>query len=270
MSRYSFQRRDTFMNSLDPVSKIIWVLCVSILAISMNMVIPQLTNLAAVLVVTFVLNRTSIDDFWLKTRFFFLVSTSYFIIQMLVVPGSSMLASIGPITFTWEALEVAGSTSMRIFILIIISLVFAKSTSPRDLALALNQKLHLNYVVSFMVFIGLRYLPLVEEISSNIKEAHMVRGVGEKPGIVGKFRNFKRYSVPLLATVLERGRITAWALDSKGFRAYPTRTNTYVIVIPMAGKIFSALWILLTLSWLTAILIFNWHAPTLVSLLQGK
>ena len=270
MSRYAFQKRNTFMNSIDPVSKIIWLLCVSILALSINMVIPQLTNLAAVLVVTFVLGRTSINDFWLRTRFFFFVSTSYFFIQMLVVPGSSVLASIGPITFTWEALEVAGSTSMRIFILIIISLVFTKSTSPRDLALALNQKLHLNYVISFMVFIGLRYLPLVEEIYSNIKEAQMVRGVGEKPGIMGKFRNLKRYSVPLLATVLERGRITAFALDSKGFRAYPTRTNTYIIVIPIAGKIFSVVWILLTLSWFAAILIFNWHAPTLESLLSGK
>lgn len=260
--RYSYVRRRTFMHSLDPVSKLVWVIAVSILAVTTQTVSLQALLLLSVLFVSFVLARIPIAEFWRNTRYFLIISAAYFVIQLVFVPGQHVFGHLGPVKLTWEALDTGITTALRIYIVILASLIFVNTTAPRDFALVLYQKLRINYVIAYMLFLGLRYLPLVEATLQNIREAQMVRGVGERPGIRGLFENFKRYSIPLLATTLQRGRITAWAMDSKCFRAYPQRTSTDIVEIPARGIVFASFWGTVLVS-ILGLQLFGWRPPAL-------
>jgi energy-coupling factor transport system permease protein len=235
------------MNRLDPATKSIWLLCVSLVAIFDKSSLVQMWLALGVLAVALGLARIPPDRFWRSVRYFFIICTSYFLLQALITPGDAVW-QWGFFRITWEGLEIATGSALSIFTIIVASLVFVVTTDPKDFAITLHKHLHVPYVIAYMLFVGLRFLPLVEQIMENIKEAQMVRGVGgEGHGLLARIKSVRHYTVPLLATTLQRGRITASAMDSKGFRAFSDRTYLQQVHIGTAGRAAIAISVLLTL-----------------------
>ncbi len=93
-----------------------------------------------------------------------------------------------------------------------------------------------------------RYLlPLLEDEYADLQDAHNVRGAGAGNGIRDRLQRWQRFTVPFLFSALQRAQVTALAMDSKAFGAYPTKTFYHQVAYPLRGKIFSAFWISLLL-----------------------
>jgi energy-coupling factor transport system permease protein len=108
--------------------------------------------------------------------------------------------------------------------IISISLVFTLTTDPKDLVLSLIQQLRVSYHIAFGIFFALRMIPQVEAEFDIIRSAHRIRGVGERPGLVGKIEEYRRYTIPLLVSLIRKSTRAALAMESKAFGAFPERT----------------------------------------------
>jgi energy-coupling factor transport system permease protein len=236
---FSFEQKDSFFHSLDPLSKLIWQAGVFLLALIFTRAVPQFILLLSVLFVAVVFARIKPGEMGflvMGTAFF---CTMYFIIQTLLIGGDQVLFTLGPARVAVEGLDKAGAVALRFLILVCSARVFVGTTEPRDLALALVQKCRVPYTVAFSIFMLLRVIPLVEQEYADLRDARKVRGVQPQVGWVGRYRDFRGYAEALLTKGLRRSVVTAYSLESRAFRAYPERTYVKVVEVQTKGKVFA-------------------------------
>ena len=245
---FSYRERKSYV---DPVSKVIWVASAIVVAFTVYSPWVQLLNLLYIVTVAVVLMRITLGELWTVSRYPLLIALSYFAVQLLLLPvpaGEQEILRYSFLVLSWKKIEYSEVISLRLFASVMASLTLAVTTHPRDLAASLTREFRINYAYTYLIFIGLRFLPLIEEELQNIKDAHLVRGIGGKKGIKGRLEEFQRYTIPLLATSIRRGRIMALSLDSKAFRAYPDRTSIVDVKWSLRGKVFSAACVLVAIA----------------------
>lgn len=126
---------------------------------------------------------------------------------------------------TEESLRTGLTLGLRVLTIVLFSYLFAATTDPRDLALSMIQQARLPYRLAFGLFAGFRFLPLLSTEFENIRAAHRIRGVGERPQAwLGIYRELKRFAIPLFASVIRKATHIGIAMESKGFGAYEDRT----------------------------------------------
>jgi energy-coupling factor transport system permease protein len=166
----------------------------------------------------------------------------------------TMLYSVGPASFSREGLRVGLSISLRLLAIVSFSQTFVATTNPTLLVMSLIQQFRLPYRLGYGALAAFRLLPLLESELSTIRAAHRIRGVGENPGLIGRWRQLKRYAIPLFADAIRKAERVALAMDSRAFGLLPGRTyyqSTSVRAIDwafLAGVLVASSLILLTLS----------------------
>jgi energy-coupling factor transport system permease protein len=128
------------------------------------------------------------------------------------------------IRVTAESLRTGVTLGLRVLTIVLFSYLFAATTDPRNLALSMVQQARLPYKMAFGLFAGFRFLPLLDTEFENIRAAHRIRGVGERRGWRGAYRELKRFTIPLFASVIRKASHIGLAMESKGFGAYEDRT----------------------------------------------
>jgi energy-coupling factor transport system permease protein len=139
-------------------------------------------------------------------------------------PGGETLLAWHFIRVTGESLRMGVTLGLRVLTIVLFSYLFAATTDPRDLALSMVQQARLPYKMAFGLFAGFRFLPLLGTEFETIRAAHRIRGVGEKRGWRGTYRELKRFTIPLSASVIRKASHIGIAMESKGFGAFDKRT----------------------------------------------
>jgi len=120
-----------------------------------------------------------------------------------------------------ESSTLALLLAARVAVIILYSLAFVATTSPRDLAVALSASLHVPYIYSFMSFVTLRMMPLLARDLENIRAARLVRGYKPPRSPVARLASLLS---PLLAVAVRRSVYMGLAMEARGFGAYPDRS----------------------------------------------
>lgn len=241
---YAYRPQKSFFHSLGPMVKFIWVLSIGTLASVLNSAIPTIIILVVLFSIVG-LAKTPRGNLKVGLLFFGLISIAQFnTLLWLSWRGSPMIWGYGPFIITLNSLEYAVAVGFRLLILGFSAMVFVNTTNSRDMALSLIQNFRLPYRIGYMLFLVMRYIPLFEIDLRTIQDAHRVRGIGEKTGLIGRFRDFRRYTIPLLVMELTRARVTATAMETRAFGAYPTRTYVTELRTSRRDKIFVAVWLL--------------------------
>ncbi len=76
-----------------------------------------------------------------------------------------------------ESADYALASALRIYTILLASLVFVRTTDPRELAIALVVQLRIPYRIGYAFFIALRIVPTLEDEIKTIRAAQAVRGV---------------------------------------------------------------------------------------------
>ncbi|MEZ0346707.1 MAG: energy-coupling factor transporter transmembrane component T [Infirmifilum sp.] len=138
--------------------------------------------------------------------------------------------------------------STRILIIILYSLFFISTTSPKEIAAALTLQLHIPYVYSYMSFVSLRMFPLVRRDLENMIAFRKIKGYFSlrKP-----WRLILSIASPLLFLVVKRSITLGIAMEARGFGKYPHRVfreetsvhkkDILFALIVVLGTIFSLL-----------------------------
>ncbi|WP_066066917.1 energy-coupling factor transporter transmembrane component T family protein [Neobacillus soli] len=243
---FQYHEKKSFMHRIDPITKVVWMMCISVLVFIYESAIPQLILFAVMLLTAILLANLSftfvIRGIWIMALF----SIGFFIIQTLLVPGETVVYSIGPLVIHKESLDFATAITFRILTIFTSSLIFVATSDPRDIVISLTQKLKIPYRYAYSLFVALRFVPTLESEAKIIEAAQKIRGVGKQKGLKNKIENLKRFSLPLLMGAIRRVQVTANTMESKGYGAYADRTYIRTINFSKQGILFAGAWITLT------------------------
>lgn len=133
-----------------------------------------------------------------------------FVVREELVRGSPLLFELGPLRVYQAGLLYGLATALRVYCLILLSLIFTFTTDASDFVRALVQQWRLPYKIGFGALAAFRFVPMLQSELRVIQAAHRVRGVAVGGGVRGACAQMRRYAVPLLATAIRQAERTAW------------------------------------------------------------
>ena len=204
-----------------------------------------------VLFTAFGLARLSLREVWRGTWLFGLACLSFLVVQTVTLPGTHVAVHVAGHPIYAESFDYALASALRIYTIVLSSLVFVRTTDPRELAIALATQMRVPYRIAYAFFIALRIVPTVEDEIKAIRAAQAVRGVTRQGGVAGRIRELKRYSMPLLVGSLRRASTMVMSMEARAFGAFPTRTFVDAPHMSWAGMSVCAV---------TAIAVVTWYA----------
>lgn len=218
------QQQTSQLHRIDPLSKLVLLFCIAWLTMRLHSSLGQALLLFTVLLTA----RWAGGMPWgRQTKALALLAgfaIPYFLVTLLTVPGGQVLMHWGPLRLTVEALDTAGSVTIRMFTVFLSSYVFMFTTDPRDMVQSLTERLRIPYRFAFGISMALSFLPLLEEEARSISAAHQVRGQGKPAGLHGRLEWWRIFASALIHNAVRRMQQTAGAMEAKGFGAYPDRT----------------------------------------------
>jgi len=246
---FQYLRIPSLLASLDAMSKFFALVCVAILVF----VFPPLLNLALfflILLCAIFLGRIDVGRI-VGALSILLALAALFLIGGLFYGKGQPIFHLGPFVYTVEGLTVRASSAARIVNVILSSMLFVWVTNPRDFVTGLV-RLGLPYRIAFTIFVGLNYIPIMTDEMRFITEAQTLRGLRRDRSLAGLVRQYRSFLIAVLLRSLRKAQITAFALDSKGFGAYPERTYLNPFRWTVGGIVWLCLWVALVVASLYA------------------
>ncbi|WP_131118809.1 energy-coupling factor transporter transmembrane component T family protein [Lichenihabitans psoromatis] len=250
---FQFRSGTSFFHRLDPLTKLAWLVGISLLAFGAYIAWVQIVITAVVLFTALVLARLSPVEIWRGTWLFVFACSSFLVIQTLTLPGTHVAFRIAGHPIYAESFDYALASALRIYTIILSSLVFVRTTDPRELAIALVTQMKVPYRIAYAFFIALRIIPTLEDEIKTIRAAQSVRGVARQGGIAGRIREMKRYAMPLLVGSLRKASMMVMSMEARAFGAFPQRTFVDAPQMTWAGMTVCAIMLIAVLGWYLAL-----------------
>lgn len=211
------------MKTLDPRTKLIMVMTLSTLAV----VIKRPGLLFVIWIITLILLQAfsvSIIGAFKRLRHFISLFMGIVFIQSVFSPGGNTLLELfGVRIITSGGILTGLSVILRMFIIISSALILS-TTSPAELIAGLASW-KIPYEIVFMVFLGIKFLPiLTEEITDSVIAIQLAGADLKHTPLRRKLSLYTYIFMPVVMSTLLRARQISIAMESRAFRAYPVRT----------------------------------------------
>lgn len=222
----------SLMHKLNPISKLIFLVLLTILTFAINSVI-FLASISFLLIVLALTSGITLKNLVKKLKFivFILIFSVVLNIFFNAIPSDQdivlfYLFNLSFLPIRRLALYFALRALFIVLTLYTSAIIFTNTTSMKDFVYSLIRlKIPYTYCFSFMV--GIRYIPLIEDEAKTIALAQRARGLGlEKVNSIRKAYNliFERL-VTTLVSILRKTHTTSISMESRCFGMYKKRTN---------------------------------------------
>jgi len=133
---------------------------------------------------------------------------------------------------TVEGAQMAAFYSMRLVLFVSIAFLITLTNSPSELAeafsLLLRPLLKLCVPVhelSMILFIAIRFIPILYEEFTAVKHAQMVRGVDFTGSLFSRMKKTTFIIIPVFVAAIQRADEIARAMQARGYRSDRVRTS---------------------------------------------
>lgn len=234
---------DSFLQRLNPLTKLALTVPVTVLVASTNLPQLPLVTTLILLLATRWLGRLPWSLLLRPLGFALLLSLGTFWSNALFYAGagSELTAPavwLGPVRVSQAGLIFATAMGVRLLAIFASSMLFVLTTDPTTFVMALMQQARLPARIGYAVFAAYRFLPLLQEEFVTIQSARRVRGVDEGGGLIGWARRLGGVAIPLLAISVRRAERLALAMDARAFGALPQRSFYRVTGFSRADGLF--------------------------------
>lgn len=236
-----------FLHELNPSIKALTVIILIILLALIFDPLTPLLFLSGTIILTFIGGKISWKRYMLFFIPFFILAIGmlWTTVAFSKTPNNpNDTITIFTLTFPRESFLHALALSMRILSVATLSLMFIFTTNVIHFIISLIQQFRLPPKIAYGVLAGYRFLPMIKDELLIINSAHRVRGMNQVRGIKGRMNQFKRFSIPLLASAIRKAERTAMAMESKGFTGSKNRTFYRHFFITKKDWLFMSLMIL--------------------------
>jgi energy-coupling factor transport system permease protein len=217
---------------MNPLLKSAWMFGTMILASLSLEPLPLLFLWAFHLAVAVTLAGLPWKEFLRVIAPFVPLGIGYVLVNLFFHQSGEVIWRWNIVTLSTGGIGVGLAIGLRVLTILTSAFLFSMTTDPRDMVLSLIQKLRVNYQIGFGLYSALRFMPLARDEFDMLRAAHIVRGLGRRPGPIGLLREYSTYAIPLLAIMIRKAIRTAIAMESKAFGAYSRRTYLDTISIP--------------------------------------
>ncbi len=204
---------DGFIHGLDPLTKLLWLITVSVM-------ILITTNVYFVLVISIFVffihsaSRLPIKKSPVASKFVLFLAFVLVVFHGFFYPGGeTVLYSLLGYSLTTEGMVFGITISIRLLSLLTSASVFVMSTRPTELVARLGK--WLPFDVGFAFMNAMTSVPSLQRDLSKIVNSQVSRGMRFK-GIRGT-KSYFPVIVPLISKALEGARYLAFSLESRGF-----------------------------------------------------
>lgn len=214
MQFYDYIYRNSIVHKLDPRTKIAWLVGLSFLVFLTNTKKTILFLLGLVLLIVF-LSKLPLRNVWNSAKVFVVFFTIANIILFSFLLWNIRQGAIDGIFF-----------SMKFLVLIIGSIVFAMSTSPRDLMLSLT-KMKVPYELAFMLTLAIRFVPVIAREVNHVIDAQKARAHKIKFSLmhpISSMETFLPILIPTFHLLLMKAFDLSLSIEARAFRAKKERT----------------------------------------------
>jgi energy-coupling factor transport system permease protein len=228
---FAYYPGDSFFHNLNPLSKIYFILLLTILIFFIkSLIFFSLVTLT--IIIAALLSGISLGDLARKLRFMVIIMIVSVILNIFFNAIPQEQQQVLFYLFGLEFLpirRVAVYFALKAFFIIITlftsSIIFTNTTSMKDFVYSLI-KLHIPYKYCFNFMVGLRYIPLIEKEAKTIALAQKARGLGkEKVNTFKKAYNFIfERLVSILVSILRKGYVTSISMENRCFGISQERT----------------------------------------------
>lgn len=218
---------NSVVHRLNPLTKLVWLLSVMVLALSFTHYVYLLAVLASVILVA-LLGRVfgKLVSFFKGLIIFSLV---ILLLQILFNKSGPVVCYLLPgqyLAVHQQALQLGVAMGFRMMAIILSFLIFLSTTQYKDITLTLTEKLKLPYNYVFMFMTALRFVPVFLNEMKSVNQAQAARGWtvdGNNPLI--KLKAYKSVAVPLVLISLLKAERLAMAMETRGYGS--GRRTTY-------------------------------------------
>ncbi|MFH2037497.1 MAG: energy-coupling factor transporter transmembrane component T [Candidatus Zixiibacteriota bacterium] len=219
-----YQPSDSFGHRLDPRTKIIIaavLMMLSIFTTSLSFYIP-------IIILTFgflLLSKITMGKIYenLKPLFVLIIITALYHL-LFSSRDSSVLWNIFGFNITEGGVRLATVYSLRLLVFVGLAFFISLTTLPSDFAMTLVNwlkpfkrfKLPVNDI-GLIVFIAMRFIPVLAEEFETIKKAQIVRGVNFGGSLVNRGQKMLTLFIPVLRSAIRRADDLAIAIESRGY-----------------------------------------------------
>jgi energy-coupling factor transport system permease protein len=230
--RLGYVAGDSFIHELDPLAKLIALVCCILLILAYGGLLFLLTLLILILAL-FLASGISLSLLTRKLRFIFTFSLLIFVSFVIFVRSGHDLIRINPLTefgiewgftVTSDGLYGGVEITLRFLAIISSSMLFVATTDPGKFAYALMRS-GLPYRYGFMLIVTLRFIPVFDMEVSTVQWAQKARGLDIDKKGPGRIFKLARYTfVPLLVSALARVDTLTHSMEGRGFGISKKRT----------------------------------------------
>ncbi len=145
---------------------------------------------------------------------------------------SPTLIAIGGWHITVEGVRMAARYALRLLLFVSIAFLVTLTTSPSDLADAFAavirplRRLRVPvYDIALIVFMAIRFIPILYMEFQMIRHAQMLRGMRFDGGLFARIRKLSALLIPVFVAALQRAEELADAIEMRGYGRSPQRTT---------------------------------------------
>lgn len=235
------QRRSLF-HCIHPSAKIAWLILLALTVPLLQEPLRLLVIAGAVWVLVIVVARVPPHFLLRHALLILLVPSGLLVFHSLA--GDEPLARIAFVTLTRDGGRRGAMYFLQFSTIIVASLLFVWTTTPGAVLGALRQ-LRVPYRLAFLVYLGLRFVPVVTDDIEDIRLAHRLR-YPHRPWFVSRLALWRRFLATAVLTALGRADLLAASMDLRGFSrpgprtlADPPRLQWWHLALPGAFAVVS-------------------------------
>ncbi|MFQ5499221.1 MAG: energy-coupling factor transporter transmembrane component T family protein [Candidatus Zixiibacteriota bacterium] len=223
---------DSFLHRLDPRAKLLPILLVlifSLLSVSYPFTVAVLAVLTAGLIGSGLDPTTLLRS--IRPVFWLMGITVLFHLFFSAGDGQVLISAFG-IDITTGAVESATFFSLRLLLFVTIGFLITLTSSPSDLADALTRLIRpLRRLrvpvddIGLVIFMAMRFIPVLQREFIAIKQAQMTRGVDFSGSLLSRVRKTSCILIPVFVSAVSRADELAIALETRGYGQRACRTS---------------------------------------------
>ncbi|XVH33383.1 energy-coupling factor transporter transmembrane component T family protein (plasmid) [Haloferacaceae archaeon DSL9] len=225
-----YQPGESVVHRLNPVTKIVVALCLSITVF----IIPDYrVSLILAIILSLLVLVAGLHRLVFKLVGALIIPFGIFllVIQGILNPEhqTTPLITLGPVTVWESGFEVAVLITLRVLVLILSFLLMATTSPTHKIRVALMDKGVPNKL-AYVFIASIQMIPEMRSRSKSITEAQQARGLDTEADIQTRLKSIIALLAPLLISTLVTANTRALALDARGFNS--TRERNFLFEVP--------------------------------------
>jgi len=223
MPLFLYIDRPTFVHRLNPIVKVLGMLCFFVAAFVSQRPIVLLPLAAGV--ASLIMLAGALPNVRRLRLLFLLVFVMTFVIWTLFFRGGTPLAAWGPLSISVASVHFALGMAIKLATFLGVGVLFLSTTEIEEFAYALTRA-GVPYKLGFTMTLAFRLVPVFLDAAITVVQAQRCRGFNFDEGnLVQRMRRYVPVMVPVFMGALRRADGMAMALEARGFQSSQTRTS---------------------------------------------